>query len=186
MEEKQKQETAQPDRDPGPDPAPQDPPAGAKKKEKRETKDQLLSDLEALQAQLHEQEDLYKRMLAEYANYKRRTEQEKQLVGEFTRGETLKALLPVLDNLVRAAAAPEGHEYKTGVDMTIRQLQEALHGLGLEEIEAQGKPFDPEIHHAVMREDAEGVEPDTVTEVLQTGYSLHGRVLRPAMVKVAN
>ena len=66
------------------------------------------------------------------------------------------------------------------MDLTIRQLQEALHGLGLEEIEAQGKPFDPEIHHAVMREDAEGVEPDTVTEVLQTGYSLHGRVLRPA------
>lgn len=185
MEEKQTSTAAQPDQEAASEPAPSEP-VGGKKKEKRETREQLLAEVEALRAQLSEQEDVYKRMLAEYANYKRRTEQEKQQVGEFTRGETLKALLPVLDNLLRAAAAPEGHEYKTGVDMTIRQLQEALRALGLLEIEAEGKPFDPEIHHAVMREDADGVEPDTVTGVLQTGYTLHGRVLRPAMVKVAN
>ncbi len=187
MEDKQKQVCVEPEQAPEAEPG-KEPGADTseKKREKKETKEQLLSDIEALQAKLLEQEDIYKRMLAEYANYKRRTEQEKEQIGEFSRGETLRALLPVLDNLGRAVAAPEGPEYKTGVDMTIRQLGEALKALGLEEIEALGKPFDPEIHHAVMREDADGVEPETVTEVLQTGYVLHGRVLRPAMVKVAN
>ena len=70
--------------------------------------------------------------------------------------------------------------------MTIRQLQELLASQGLEAIDAQGAPFDPEIHHAVMREDADGVEPDTVTEMFQKGYKVDGRVVRPAMVKVAN
>lgn len=70
--------------------------------------------------------------------------------------------------------------------MTIRQFQETLHKLGLEEIEADGAPFNPEWHHAVMREDADGVEPDTVTEVFQKGYKVGNRILRPAMVKVAN
>lgn len=70
--------------------------------------------------------------------------------------------------------------------MTIRQLDELLKSLGLEAIDPTGQPFNPEIHHAVTREDAEGVEPDTVTEVYQKGYRLGGRILRPAMVKVAN
>ena len=125
-------------------------------------------------------------MLAEYANYKRRTEQEKEQLGEFTKAEVLKALLPSLDNLERAVDAPAGDEYKTGVDMTIRQFREALTKLGLEEIAAQDAPFDPEVHNAVMREDADGVEPDTVTEVFQKGYKVGARLLRPAMVKVAN
>ena len=82
--------------------------------------------------------------------------------------------------------APAGDEYKTGVDMTIRQFHEALASLGLEEIPAKDAPFNPEVHNAVMREDADGVEPDTVTEVFQKGYRIGDRVLRPAMVKVAN
>ena len=136
--------------------------------------------------ELGETKDQYQRMLAEYANYKRRTEQEKEQLGQFSRGEMLKALLPTVDNLERAAAAPDGEEYKKGVDMVIRQFHEELAGLGLEEIPAESQPFDPELHHAVMREDADGVEPDTVTEVFQKGYRYKGRVLRPAMVKVAN
>lgn len=125
-------------------------------------------------------------MLAEYANYKRRTEQEKEQIGLFTKAELLGKLLPTLDNLERAVEAPAGEEYKSGVDMTIRQFHEALIALGLEEIPADNQPFDPEVHHAVMREDADGVEPDTVTQVFQKGYRVGGRLLRPAMVKVAN
>ena len=125
-------------------------------------------------------------MLAEYANYKRRTEQEKEQIGLYTKADLLKQLLPTIDNLERAVDAPPGDEYKTGVDMTIRQFHEALTAMGLEEIPAEQQPFDPEVHHAVMREDADGVEPDTVTEVYQKGYRVAGRVLRPAMVKVAN
>ncbi|MCL2884983.1 MAG: nucleotide exchange factor GrpE [Oscillospiraceae bacterium] len=134
-------------------------------------------------AQLEEQ---HRRILAEYANYKRRTEQEKTLLGEFIRADLLLQLLPALDNLERAVAAPDGKEYKAGVDMTITQLKEALQKLGLTEMDALNQPFDPEQHHAVQREDAVDVPHDTVTAVLQKGYTLGGKVLRPAMVKVAN
>ena len=160
------------------------------KREKPEKDDARLKELreklEKAEQELGETKDQYQRMLAEYANYKRRTEQEKEQLGQFSRGEMLKALLPTVDNLERAAAAPDGEEYKKGVDMVIRQFHEELAGLGLEEIPAESQPFDPELHHAVMREDADGVEPDTVTEVFQKGYRYKGRVLRPAKVKVAN
>ncbi len=161
----------------------------AEKTAKPKKKDEaapLREEIDRLQKELAVQKDQYQRILAEYANYKRRTEQEKEQLGSFVKAETLKALLPALDNLERAVAAPAGDEYKTGVDMTIRQLQELLSSQGLEPIEAAGAPFDPEVHHAVMREDADGVEPDTVTEMFQKGYKVDGRVIRPAMVKVAN
>ena len=161
--------------------------------EKKATQPELLKqaglvrkELDGVKRELEALKDQHQRMLAEYANYKRRTEQEKEQLGEFTKAETLRELLTSLDNLERAVAAPDGEEYKTGVDMTIRQFQETLHKLGLEEIEADGAPFNPEWHHAVMREDADGVEPDTVTEVFQKGYKVGNRILRPAMVKVAN
>ncbi len=139
-----------------------------------------------LQEQLTQVQDQYQRVLAEYANYKRRTDQEKEQLGSFVKAEVLKALLPVIDNLERAMDAPEGGEYKKGVEMVVRQFGETLGTLGLEEIPALGQVFDPERHNAVMREDADGVEPETVTEVYQKGYALGARVLRPSMVKVAN
>lgn len=158
----------------------------SRKRDKESKRQQQSVELEKLKEELDAQKDAYQRMLAEYANYKRRTEQEKEQIGGFTRAEVIKALLPALDNLERAAAAPAGDEYKTGVDMTIRQLVDLLKSQGLEEIPAEGAPFDPEVHNAVMREDADGVEPDTVTEVYQKGYRIGTRILRPAMVKVAN
>ena len=162
----------------------------AHKKDAKDTaehkRQQHTVELENLKKELQDQKDTYQRMLAEYANYKRRTEQEKEQLGAFTRAEVIKKLLPALDNLERAAAAPAGEEYKTGVVMTIRQLNDILKEMGLEEIDAEGAPFNPEIHNAVMREDADGVEPDTVTEVYQKGYKMGDRVLRPSMVKGAN
>ena len=162
------------------EPAKEDKPKKSKKSDSSEK-------LAALEQQLDEQKDQYMRVLAEYANYKRRTEQEKEQLGQYVKADVLGKLLPLLDNLDRAAAAPDGPEYKTGVDMIIRQLHEALSDLGVTEIDALGQPFDPEWHYAVLREDApDGVEPDTVTQVLQTGYKLGDKLLRPAMVKVAN
>lgn len=146
----------------------------------------LEAKLEAAQQELAETKDQYQRMLAEYANYKRRTEQEKQQIGLFTKADLLTGLLTSLDNMEKAVEAPAGDEYKTGVDLVMRQFREALTALGLEEIPALGEAFDPTVHHAVMREDADGVEPETVTQVFQTGYRVGDRVLRPAMVKVAN
>lgn len=186
------QPEAQPEANPvsqetGKEPEKKEKASKSRKKDTHEQKRQQLSvEVENLKKELEAQKDAYQRMLAEYANYKRRTEQEKEQLGAFTRAEVIKALLPAFDNLERAAAAPAGEEYKTGVDMTIRQLGDILKSLGLEEIEAQGAPFNPEIHNAVMREDANGVEPDTVTEVYQKGYKIGDRILRPSMVKVAN
>ena len=166
-----------------------EPPAGkstkSHKKEDAALK-KLQEEKDALQKDLDATKELYQRMLAEYANYKRRTEQEKEQLSAFVKSETFKALLPTLDNLERAALAPPGEEYKAGVDMIIRQLAELLASQGLQTIEPTGQPFDPELHHAVMREDADGVEADTITEVFQKGYRLGYRVIRPAMVKVAN
>ena len=146
----------------------------------------LEAKLETAEKELTALKDQYQRMLAEYANYKRRTEQEKQQIGQFTKAELLTGLLTILDNMEKAVDAPAGDEYKTGVDLVMRQFREALTALGLEEIPALGETFDPTVHHAVMREDADGVEPETVTQVFQTGYRVGERVLRPAMVKVAN
>lgn len=194
QEEKQPVGTAEPAETAAPQPEP--PKEGkAPKAEKAEKggkgkAERRVADLEAqvakLEKELDETKDLYQRMLAEYANYKRRTEQEKQQIGAFTKAELLGGLLTSLDNMEKAVAAPAGEEYKAGVDLVMRQFMEALHKLGLEEIPASGVPFDPNVHHAVMREDADGVEADTVTEVYQKGYMVGDRVLRPAMVKVAN
>ena len=151
-----------------------------------ETVEEVDPQIAELQKQLAQAQDQYQRVLAEYANYKRRTDQEKEQLGAFVKGEALKALLPGIDNLERAVESPDGPEYRKGVEMVIRQFMETLTALGLEEIKALGEVFDPELHNAVMREDADGVDAETVTEVYQKGYRLSGRVLRPAMVKVAN
>ena len=157
-----------------------------KKAKKKADPDELETRLEAAQKELADTKEQYQRMLAEYANYKRRTEQEKEQIGAFTKAELLKGLLTSLDNMEKAVAAEPGEGYKAGVDMVMRQFLEALQKLGLEEIPAENAPFDPHMHNAVMREDADGVEPDTVTAVFQKGYKLGERILRPAMVKVAN
>ena len=173
MEEEIKQETVTAEEEQQPTP----------EKPKKKKADKKLEELTAKHAEL---EDQHRRVLAEYANYKRRTEQEKAQIGEFTTADVLKKLLPVVDNFDRAAAAEAGPAYKDGILMIVKQLGETLGKLGLTEIEAEGKPFDPEDHYAVQRVDAtDGVQPDTVTQVLQKGYKLGNRLLRPAMVVVA-
>lgn len=146
----------------------------------------LTAENEKLMKELEDSKEQYQRMLAEYANYKRRTEQEKEQIGAFTKAGMLTALLTSLDNMERAVEAPAGDDYKTGVDLVMRQFLEALQKMGLEEIPALGEPFNPEYHNAVMREDAEDIDTETVTQVFQKGYKLGDKVLRPAMVKVAN
>lgn len=167
------------------------------KKKKSSAADKKIAELEAKLAekdalldtaakQAAEQKEIYARMLAEYANYKRRTEQEKESIGAFARADILEKLLPSLDDLERASFAPDGPDYRKGVELIVKKLHVQLEKMGLSEIPALGEPFDPEIHNAVMREDADGVEPDTVTEVFQKGYRYGDRVIRPSMVKVAN
>ena len=168
-------------------PVTEETPVAEEKKAKKPSKTaQLEQKLAAKEEELAALNDQYQRMLAEYANYKRRTEQEKMQIGLFTKAELLTELLVSIDNMEKAIAAPAGEDYKTGVDMVLRQFMDALHKLGLEEVGAEGDPFDPNVHNAVMREDADGIDEETVTAVFQKGYKLGDRVLRPAMVKVAN
>ena len=162
-------------------------PAREEKKSKKNGKTaELEQKLAAKEEEIASLTDQYQRMLAEYANYKRRTEQEKLQIGLYTKAELLTELLTSVDNMEKAIAAPDGADYKTGVDMILRQFMDALTKMGLETVGVEGEPFDPNVHNAVMREDADGVEEETVTAVFQKGYKLGDRVLRPAMVKVAN
>ena len=157
-----------------------------KKSKKTSKTAELEKKLAAKEEELAAMTDQYQRMLAEYANYKRRTEQEKLQIGAYTKADVLSALLTSVDNMEKAIAAPAGEDYKTGVDLVLRQFMDALNKLGLEPIGVEGEPFDPNIHNAVMREDAEGVDEEIVTAVFQKGYKMGDKILRPAMVKVAN
>ena len=129
----------------------------------------------------------YKRLQADFENFKRRTNQEKEQLAGFVKGDVLKDLLPVLDNFERAVQAPAEGDAKVFLDgfiMIHQNLMAMLSKHGLSPIEAVGQPFDPNLHQAIMRVPSEDFESDTVCEVLQTGYTVDGRCIRPAMVKV--
>lgn len=151
-----------------------------------ETPTTLEEDIESLKADF---DNRYKRLQADFENFKRRTNQEKEQLSGFIKGEVLKDILPILDNFERAIAVPVNGDVKVFLDgfiMIHQNLMDILSKQGLETIEAVGKPFDPNLHEAVIRVDSEEYENDTVCEVLQTGYTVDGRCIRPAMVKVVN
>ena len=146
------------------------------------------TELEQLQQELAAQKDLLLRTAAEYDNFKKRTQREKEELSAFTKCSVMKELLPALDNLDRAADAgienPE--EYKKGMDMSMKSLFEALTKLGLKEIETDGKEFDPNYHYAISKIDDENLGANSIAQVYQKGYMLGETVIRPAMVVVAN
>jgi len=129
----------------------------------------------------------YIRKLADFENLRKRTEKEKQDFYRYSLSEIMKELLPVLDNFERALAAEteRGEEFRKGVELIYKQLYEVLRKNGLTPIDDQGVAFDPQIHEAVMRDENSELPNHTVAELLQKGYFLHDRLLRPAMVKVA-
>ena len=132
--------------------------------------------------------DKYIRVLAEYDNYRKRTAKEKEQIYSDAKMATVKEFLGVYDNLERAVAQ-EGDDdspHKKGMEMIFHQLEEILKKMGVEKIDAAGKPFDPDQHSAVMHIEDETLEPNTVAEVFQQGFTLGGRVIRFAVVKVAN
>lgn len=143
-------------------------------------------DNERLQAELASLRDRSMRTLADFENFRKRVARERGEELRYAVFEVLRDILPVIDNLERALASTGPVEdLKTGVELTLKQLQEYLRRHGVERIEAQGERFDPNLHEAVSRyEDAAVIQP-TVSEELQTGYSMHERLLRPAMVTVA-
>ncbi len=164
--------------------APQETQAG---QSQAETPDPLLTELESLKNQVAQQEDKFLRLAAEYDNYRRRTAKEKESIWSEAKADAAVAFLPVYDNLERALKQETADEaYKKGVEMTMTQLKEVLAKLGIEEIPALGEPFDPNLHNAVMHVEDEGAGENTIVDVFQTGFKSGDKVVRFAMVKVAN
>lgn len=128
----------------------------------------------------------YSRLFAEFQNYKRRTEKEKSDLYAYAGEKFATALLEVIDNFERAMdAKPEGDKFADGMELILVQLKGVLEKNKVEEIKALGEPFDPNFHNAVMTEAVEGTESGIVTRVMQKGYTLNGKVIRPAMVAVS-
>ena len=143
--------------------------------------------LEQAQAALKAKEKEYLYLRAEYDNFRRRSSKEKTDAYAKAKADAALAFLPVYDNLLRALAAPCSDEaYVKGVEMTMTQLKSVLEKLGITEIECLGKPFDPNTQNAVMHIEDDSMEENVVVEVFQTGFMMGDKVVREAMVKVAN
>ena len=152
------------------------------------TKEQMEK-MEGLAKQLAEEHDQYLRLAAEYDNYRKRTAKEKEGIYANAKIDTIKGMLPVYDNLERGLAqfgAEDDDPHKKGLEMIFNQYKEALTKLGVTPIDCVGKEFDPERHNAVMHIEDESCGENTVVEVLQQGFMLGDKVLRFAIVKVAN
>lgn len=153
--------------------------------------DETAGKILKLEQQAAENFDKYQRSLAEFDNFRKRTMKEKATMYDDGVRDTVEKLLSVVDNLERAVAAQEGKvdendSFLIGVQMILKQFQEILHGLGVEEIKALGEKFDPNLHAAVAHEDDENYgENEIILEMLK-GYQYKDKVIRHSMVKVAN
>ncbi len=155
------------------------------KKEKKKSKKD--AELEALKSELDTKNDQLMRTAAEFDNFKKRTEREKASVAEFAKAGLIKQLLPILDNIDRAAAADHGSaDYIKGIEMIVKQFEGIVSNLGIEEIAKTGDQFDPNFHEAVMHVEDENLGENVIADVLQKGYKIGDTVIRAAMVKVAN
>ncbi|WP_308856649.1 nucleotide exchange factor GrpE [uncultured Oscillibacter sp.] len=164
---------------------------GKKKKEKEKTYTLTQQQMEAAELaakQLESVKDQFVRLTAEYDNYRKRTAKEKDALYQDAKADTVRAFLAVYDNLERAVAAPGDEEspHKKGLEMIFHQYQDILKNLGVTEIEAQGQPFDPEKHNAVMHIEDENLGESVVAQVFQAGFMLGDKVIRHAIVQVAN
>ena len=147
-----------------------------------------MEKMEGLAKALAAEQDKYLRLAAEYDNYRKRTAKEKENLYADAKIDTVTALLGVYDNLERGIAqyGDEESPHRKGLEMVFNQFKESLKKLGVETMDAVGQPFDPEKHNAVMHIEDESYGENTVVEVLQQGFTLGDKVLRFAIVKVAN
>ncbi len=151
-------------------------------------KDSLDSELENIRSQLSQVNDKLLRTLAEYDNYRKRTQKEKEAIYFDSKSEIVMKLLPVIDNFERAEKTeqPDFETYKKGIDMIFTQLTEAMKSLGVESFGETGDGFDPNMHNGVMHTDDENFGENVVADVFIKGYKMGDKILRPAAVKVAN
>ena len=163
-----------------------------KKKQKKADAElcELKKSLEQKDAMISDLNDKYLRLCAEYDNFRKRSSKEKEGIYADACLDILEQILPVLDNLERAAAYNTGEESESpmgkGLALTLKNFAETLSKLGVTEIEALGKPFDPDLHNAVMHVEDESFGENEVAEVFMKGYKKGDKVIRYSMVKVAN
>lgn len=162
------------------------------KKEKKKNKkndaeiEKLNEKLEAKEKEIAELNDKYLRLYAEYDNFRRRSAKERENSYYDAKSDALKNILPILDNMERATAFSEADKILEGMNLILKSFNEAFTKMDVKEIEALGKTFDPNVHYAVMHIEDESYGESEVVEVLQKGYICGDKVIRYAMVKVAN
>lgn len=157
-----------------------------KSSEEKETESEQTVE-EKLQAELDEQKDKYMRLMAEYDNFRKRSAKERLDISATTVGNTINEILPVFDNFERALNAETTDEtYKSGVEMIFNQFGETLKKLGIEIIDPLGETFDPNIANAVNQIEDENLGENEVAQVFQKGYKIGDKIIRYAMVVVAN
>lgn len=147
---------------------------------------ELLSERDILKAELEDLKQLLLRRQAEFDNFRKRTERERSEYLQYASMESVRELLPVLDDFDRALKAEAGNpDYAKGVEMIYGRMYDAMKKLGLEPIEAQGRQFDPHLHQAIERVETLDAPDNTVIGEFQRGYHFKGKLLRPSMVRVA-
>ena len=160
--------------------------AETKKEKKNKKTRELEVKITELQAAIAERDDKYLRLAAEYDNFRRRSQKERENVYSDAYSDAINALLPVLDNLGRAVGCEDPKALADGLALILKSFDEGLAKLGVEEIKAEGQTFDPERHYAVLHVEDENYGESEVVEVLQKGYTRGDKVIRYAVVKVAN
>ena len=160
----------------------------AKSTEKKERKSKKDIEIENLKAELENKNDLLLRTAAEFDNFKKRTERERATVAEFAKANVIKQLLPILDNIDRAALLEDktSADYLKGIELIVKQFEALGDKLNLSLVANVGDKFDPTAHEAVMHIEDDSFEENVIVEVLQKGYKIGDTIIRPAMVKVAN
>lgn len=156
-----------------------------KKASKKEVKE-LTAKVEELTLSLAEQNDKYLRMAAEYDNFRRRSREEKEATYENALADTVAEILPIIDNLERAAQCNAEGSVKEGLIMISKSVEAVLAKLGVEQVGAVGDKFDPNLHNAVMHEDDDTRGENEIVEVYQKGYKKGNKIIRFAMVKTVN
>ena len=146
----------------------------------------LLAEIEDLNATIAVMEDKYLRMAAEYDNFRRRSREEKDAIYENAMADAIKELLPIIDNLERAASYTEGEKILEGLIMTAKATISVFEKLGVEEFGKVGETFDPNIHNAILHIDDDSFGEGEIVEVFQKGYRKGKHIIRFAMVKTAN
>ena len=156
-------------------------------KKQEEPKEEETEKKPSAEQQVKEANDKYLRLMAEYDNYRKRSQKEREALYGDIKADVLNKFLPVYDNLVRALDQPtEDEAYRKGVEMIMAQFNKTMENLGVTEIESVGQPFDPNLHNAFMHVEDETKGENEIVEVFQKGFKLGDKVIRFAMVKVAN